>query len=261
MQKSLYQDKTFADYWNERAGDAGEVYKHYVLDPLMFKLVGDFKNKVVVELGCGNGYLAAKFIKQSPQRAIMMDISEYNLQHAAKKCQDSRVEFLQQDATKPWKIDTKMVDVVYPNMMLNEVEDSGTPIREAARVLKKDGVFVFSVTHPAWDLFIYAQEKAGKHSDKIKGLGNYFHRGMTYFMMGSQSVTNTTLHKQYGRDFAVEHYQRPIADYFSQLTGAGFSVDQLLEPELTDELLKQAPRFTAYADHPVGLVFYCTKLT
>jgi ubiquinone/menaquinone biosynthesis C-methylase UbiE len=259
MQKSLYQDKTFADYWNERAGDAGEVYKRYVLDPLMFNVMGTLKGKAVLELGCGNGYLGQRFLEQSVEKVIMMDISEYNLRHAAAKCEDQRVTFLQHDATTPWNVDPSSVDVVYSNMMLNEVANIETPIREAFRVLKTNGVFIFSVTHPAWDLYVYAQEKAGTPSEKIKGLGGYFRRGFAKFVMGGDSKTNRELMAPHGKGFEVEHFQRPISDYFNQLVDAGFTIKQFIEPEMTKELLQNKPAFAEYADNPIGLVFYCIK--
>ncbi|HSX34049.1 MAG TPA: class I SAM-dependent methyltransferase [Candidatus Saccharimonadales bacterium] len=260
MQKSLYQDETFANYWNDRAGDAGEAYKRYVLDPLMFKLVGTLTDKTVLEMGCGNGYLAPKFLEQNVRQVIMMDISEYNLRHAAEKCSDPKVSFVQQDATERWNAPDESIDIVYSNMMLNEVEDSATPMREAVRVLRPGGAFVFSVTHPAWDLFIYAQEKAtGMKSKKIVGLGGYFRRGFAKFIMGADSKTNPAIGEKYNQEFAVEHYQRPVSDYFSELVDAGFTVNQLVEPELTKEILENNPRFAEYADNPIGLVFYCTK--
>lgn len=259
MQKSLYQDKTFADYWNDRAGDEGEAYKRYVLDPLMFRLIGNFKDKVVLELGCGNGYLGPKLLGEAPSRITMMDISEHNLDHARTKCADPRVSFLQQDATEPWKVDSSSVDVVYSNMMLNEIEDVKTPINEAFRVLKNGGVFTFSVTHPAWDLFVYAQEKAGLPSKKIKNLGGYFSRGFSKFIMSGNSRNKPELREKYSQEFEVEHYHRPIADYFEQLVQAGFVVNQLLEPELTEELLSNNPRFAEYEDNPISLILHCTK--
>lgn len=260
MQKSVYQDKLFANYWNDRAGDEGEAYKRYVLDPLMCGLVGDFKNKVVLELGCGNGYLAPKLLVRSPKRIIMLDISEHNLEHARAKCTDARVSFLQQDATEPWEVDSSSVNIVYSNMMLNEVEDIKTPIEETFRVLKSGGVFVFSVTHPAWDLFVYAQEKAGLPSKKIKDLGGYFWRGYSKFIMSGNSRNKPELKDKYSQEFEVEHYHRPMADYFEQLVRAGFAVNRLLEPELTQELLRHNPRFAEYEDNPIGLVFFCTRL-
>lgn len=260
MKKSLYQDASFAAYWNERAGTDGEAYKRYVLDPLMFGLVGDFKNKSVIELGCGNGYLAPKFLQEGVSSLVMIDISEHNLRYAAEKCADPRVGFLEQDATKPWKLHNEAYDVVYSNMMLNEVENIKTPIAEACRILRPGGVFVFSVTHPAWDLYMFAQEKTGSPSKKIKGLSGYFKRGYAKFLMGGDSRTNPSLIEKYqGEPFEVEHFQRPIQDYFDQLVGAGFSVKRMIEPELNEEILRNNPRFADYSDNPIGLVFYCYK--
>src|SRR3972149_10918221 len=172
--KSLYQNPKFAKYWNERAGNTGEIYKRLILDPLMFRIIGSLKNKIILELGCGNGYLGPVFLTQKPKKLILLDISKYNLQFAKEKCSDSRIVFLEQDATQKWKVDNNSIDVVYSNMMLNEVDNIKTPIKETFRVLRKKGMFIFSVTHPSWDLYIFAQEKAGIKSNKISGLGNYF---------------------------------------------------------------------------------------
>jgi ubiquinone/menaquinone biosynthesis C-methylase UbiE len=227
----------------------------------MFNLIGNLGGKNILELGCGNGYLGPRFLEQSPKQIIMMDISEHNLRHAAAKCDDSSVSFLKQDATRPWKVSSSTIDLVYSNMMLNEVENIESPIKEAFRVLKTNGIFVFSVTHPAWDLFIYAQEKVGLPSSKIKGLGGYFRRGFAKFIMGGKenNKTNPILKDKYDHGFEVEHFQRPISDYFNQLIDSGFVVKRFLEPELNEELLQSNPRFIEYVDNPIGLVFYCVR--
>lgn len=126
-------------------------------------------------------------------------------------------------------------------------------------MLRKNGTFIFSVTHPSWDLFIFAQEKVGKKSNKIRGLGNYFRRGFATYIMGADSKTNPTLAKKFGEEFMVEHYQRPLSDYYNQLVEAGFSVRKIIEPELTKQLLKESPRFSEYTDHPIGLIFHAVK--
>lgn len=257
--KSIYQDKTFAEFWNERAGAQGEVYKRFVLDPLMFKLAGSLKNKTILELGCGNGYLAPKFIKKNPKGLILVDISKHNLEYAKSRINDKRITYIEQDATTTWRVKNSSINLVYSNMMLNEVENIKAPIKEAYRILKSKGKFIFSVTHPSWDLFIFAQEKAGIKSKKIKNLGNYFNRGFAKYIMGADSKTNPTLSKKYNQEFEVEHYQRPLSDYFNSLTEAGFSVKKIIEPEPTKELLQNNPRFKAYKDHPIGLIFDCAK--
>ena len=257
--KSIYQNKQFAEYWNKKAGNYGEAYKRYVLDPIMFRLVNFFANKTVLELGCGNGYLAQKFIKKKVKKLILTDISKYNLEFAMQKFKDKKIEYLEQDATNKWKVESQSIDIVYSNMVLNEVANIKTPIMETFRVLKKKGIFVFSVLHPSFDLFYFSQEKAGNKFKKIKNLGNYFKRGMSKYVMSGDSKTNPELAKEFNQEFEVEHYQRPLSDYFNVLVEAGFKVNKIVEPKLTKALLQNNPRFKDYKDHPVGLIFYCSK--
>ena len=78
-------------------------------------------------------------------------------------------------------------------------------------------------------------------------------------MMGSSSKTKPELAKKFNQEFEVSHFQRPLSDYFNAVVDAGFTVKKIVEPELTKKLLKTAPRFIEYADHPIGLIFYCKK--
>lgn len=255
---SIYRDKTFAEYWNERAGDVGEVYKRFVLDPLLFKELGGFKGKAVLELGCGNGYLAKKFLDEDVEKLILVDISEHNLEYAAQKVDSPKVQFLLQDATRAWQVDEQSVDVIYSNMMLNEVEDIGSVCAEAFKVLASGGVFAFSTTHPAWDLFIYAQQQVGVEPRKVKGLGGYFRRGYSKFIM-STSDRSSGHTKKRDENFEVEHFQRPVSDYFTAVKQAGFTIEKFIEPELTKEILEAAPRFKDYLDRPISMVLICSK--
>jgi ubiquinone/menaquinone biosynthesis C-methylase UbiE len=163
------------------------------------------------------------------------------------------------EPTKKWNIASASLDIIYSNMMLNEVKNITTPIQEAHRCLKRNGQFIFSVTHPAWDLFIYAQELAGKPSTKIKNLGNYFRRGFASFIMSGGDKSNPHLADAYKQEFAVEHFQRPLSDYVHALTRTGFEIKEIVEPPLTRALLKHAPRFSEYGHHPIGLIFWCKK--
>lgn len=256
----LYQNKEFANYWNERAGREGEVYKRLILDPLMFKISAPLQGKTILELGCGNGYRGPQFISRGAKRLILMDISKYNINFAREKCPDKKAEFIVHDATKKWPVKSASCDIVFSTMMLNEISNIKTPIHEVYRVLQNHGKFIFSITHPSFDLYVYAQERAGLKSKKIKGLGNYFRRGYTKFLLGiNTSHTNRLVDKKYNKDFELEHYQRPLSDYFNQLVEAGFTVDRIDEPPLNKKILATNPKFKVYLNHPVGLVFSCTK--
>jgi ubiquinone/menaquinone biosynthesis C-methylase UbiE len=257
--KSIYKDPVFTSYWHERSGKEGQPYARYVVDPAMFRWLGDLSNAVVLELGCGNGYLAKSFIKKGAAEVLCTDISKHMLDYARTMCTDSRVQFKELDATKKWRLPSHSFDVVVSNMMFNQVKDLHLAFSQAHRVLVERGKFIFSVTHPAWDLFIFAQERAGIKSNKIKGVKGYFSRGFSNYVMGKHSKSKPELGLRYKREFLVPHFHRPLSDYFNTLTDAGFEVIRVLEPMVNRRLLKDSPGFADYLDHPVGLIFCCLK--
>lgn len=100
--KSIYQDQEFAKYWNDRAGDNGEDYKHYVLDPLMLEKIGSLHDKDILEVGCGNGYMSKQFLAQKPKSILMMDLSPHNLAFAKKRIgENSTLTLIEHDILNP----------------------------------------------------------------------------------------------------------------------------------------------------------------
>jgi SAM-dependent methyltransferase len=225
----------------------------------MFELAQPLDQQVVLEIGCGNGYRACQFLARGAARVILADISPHNLQHARLRCDDARVTFLLQDSTTTWDLLSASIDLVFSAMMLNEVEDIATPISEAYRVLRPASKLVIYVFHPAKDLAVYAQECVGKPSKVIRGPGGYFRRGPSQFWMGKHSRANPELTRRTQQEIPVEHYARPISDYFNQLVRAGFRVNALVEPEMNEALLAYNPKYAGTQDYPLSLVFACIK--
>lgn len=105
--------------------------------------------KTVVDLGCGTGSagpaLARRFRRA---RVIGMDLSRGMLaQLARKKSWRSKVAAVQADARALPLADVS-VDVVFANLLLPWVDDPADLFREAARVLKKGGLMLFSTLGP-----------------------------------------------------------------------------------------------------------------
>jgi ubiquinone/menaquinone biosynthesis C-methylase UbiE len=245
--KSLYQDPEFAKYWNDRAGDKGEPYKRMILDPIMFATLNIRKGSTILELGSGNGYLSTKFLETDPSTVHLFDISESNMNYAREKNDDVRIQYVVQDVTQKWNIPDNSVDYIYSNMLFNEIENIKSPMKEAMRVLKKGGEIIFSVTNPAWDLYIFGQEQLGKKSTKIEGAKGYFQRGYSSFLMGDES-------------YRVEHYQRPFSDYIQSLLNEDFQIKNVIEPELDDEFVHQYPNFLEYKNVPISLIIHASKV-
>ncbi|MFA7243979.1 MAG: class I SAM-dependent methyltransferase [Patescibacteria group bacterium] len=254
---SAYLDPEFASFWNEATGDNGGVYKQYVLNPQLLSEIGTLNGKTVVDLGCGNGYFSSQIEGQNPDRLILIDISPHNLDFARKRVQTNIAEFIEQDVTKPWKIKPNSVDVIFSGFLLNELEEIDFVTSQAFKTLKNGGRFLFAITHPVWDLVTYLRGQADGKERTIRGSKGYFSRGYSKFTMDNSKIRDVDVAQKYQKVYEIEHYQRPISDYFNSLIKAGFVVEKMLEPEVTAELLEKQPKFPK--TYPIGLVFVSRK--
>ena len=106
----------------------------------------------ILDLGCGNGYLARKFAKKGA-RITAVDSSPRMIRNA--KAHDPKnvlqIRYLQSDASRLVGISNASFDLVFANMSLMDMANAKEVIREVSRVLKQGGRFVASICHPCFD--------------------------------------------------------------------------------------------------------------
>jgi 2-polyprenyl-3-methyl-5-hydroxy-6-metoxy-1,4-benzoquinol methylase len=66
--------KEMAAWWDERQGDEGDLWHRTLIDPTLFKVLGPVKGQHVLDLACGNGYIARK-LARSGARVTGVDAS------------------------------------------------------------------------------------------------------------------------------------------------------------------------------------------
>ncbi|MBW2981300.1 class I SAM-dependent methyltransferase [Candidatus Woesearchaeota archaeon] len=245
-------DQEKADAWNQRNKGQGEPYKRHITDPLIIELAEPY-GKVVLEQGCGNGHLAKKLAEKRPKKIILLDLYETNLEYARRNLADvaCELEFVQADLNRSLSLDSSSVDIVTSSMTLPEIENPKTAIQETFRVLRPGGTYILLVTHPAYALKKYLEEKlTGEPPKKIVPSRDYFDRCKSVFCF-----TNRDKEK-----IKAPHYNRTIQDYTDALLEAGFKIERPLEPEITKELLEEAPRFEEEIDCPISLLLKLRKL-
>lgn len=105
--------------------------------------------KVVVDLGCATGTATAKLAKRFRGAKIMaVDLSHQMLEQCrAKQRWLSKTSVIQASASA-MPFDDQSVDVVFANLLLPWLSDLGDVAAEIARVLRKDGLFVFATLGP-----------------------------------------------------------------------------------------------------------------
>lgn len=221
--KNLYNKN--AEKWerNEPVSLSDYTGRMPVLD-----LCGNIKGKDVLDLGCGEGYMARQLIDGEPTSIKGVDLSPEMISRAKVQNIHSNVSFQTGNVTSiPFEdnsFDLVICVFVYNYVTTKEMLES---FKEVKRVLKSPGKFIFSVPHP---FFPFLQNKAETfHFDF--GKESYFSaRGM---------MVDGVIKRRDGIELPVQMSHRIISDYLDCLRSAGFTtMPTMLELTATDEHLK-----------------------
>lgn len=119
----------------------------FVEKPMMKSMMPDLKDKRILMLGCGTGEesVLLESFGADPKNIVGIDLSSNSIEIAKKSYPD--IEFIVGDMNS-LPFDDNTFDFCYSSLA---VHYSGTPNKvynEVYRVLKSDGLFLFSVVHP-----------------------------------------------------------------------------------------------------------------
>jgi ubiquinone/menaquinone biosynthesis C-methylase UbiE len=181
------------------------------------KLLGNVKNKEVLEIGCGGGQNAIVLSKWGA-KSTGLDISEEQIKYARKLARKERVKvrFYVGNFEDLSKFHDESFDIVLSSFAIGYGENLSKTFQEASRVLRKTGLFVFCDVHP-----VANRGRAIRYGKtRVWKMGNYFDRRRCLWTWKVEEGV------------AEFHgYQRTIQDYFDLLVTADFIVERILEPE------------------------------
>jgi ubiquinone/menaquinone biosynthesis C-methylase UbiE len=213
--------KEIKKWWNETSQGYQKDAKiptksaHYGLyspDEDKLKLLGNIKGKKILEIGCGGGQCSIAFAKQGAH-CIGIDISEEQLKFAknlAKK-EKVKVKFILGDFQNLNRIKSNSQDIVFSAFALHYSQNLDEVFKQVHRILKKNGLFVFSFDHPFYDTI---------NSKNFKIEFSYFKTGK---FVEWETWKNGSKHK-----FVM--YKRKVSDIYDSLVKAKFFVERIIEP-------------------------------
>ena len=145
--KNIYDD---LDFFNEYAKmyrsqkgleGAGEWHQLQPLFP-------DLTNKEVLDLGCGYGWHSRYAAECGAKGVVGIDLSENMIEAAKKRNAHRNIEYQVCDLMEyDYPIDR--YDFVISNLVLHYIEDLDNIYRKIYQTLKKEGVFLSNIEHPA----------------------------------------------------------------------------------------------------------------
>jgi ubiquinone/menaquinone biosynthesis C-methylase UbiE len=234
-----------------------EFFHKHVINPTLLNLLGDVKDKAVLDVACGEGHFSRKLAEQAKGdiQITGIDASKKLIDIAQKKNKPFShcIRFLLGDASRLDQLSSNSFDVVVCNMALMFIKRFEETIQEVARVLKPQGSFVFSLLHPCfltpgsgWILEDSPDKKKGK---RIGWKTDNYHLGLVYH--GVMTVCDTK---------ETYYFCRTLEDYFRALRKGGFVVEDLREPLPPKELMERHPNFKGEEKRSMILIMKCKRL-
>lgn len=243
-----------AAWYDEKQGDEGDLWHRTLIDPALLQVVGNVAGQRVLDLGCGNGYLARKLARQGGI-VTGVDSSARLIERAKAREEKNRlgIDYHTRDAADLKMLGDNGFDIVVSNMALMDIARADLAIRESSRVLRPEGRFVASLSHPCFDTGLSSAwliERVWATSTIWRKVGRYRepHEDWIPWKIAPGQVMETI------------NYHRPLSWYFRILRDAGFAVTGFEEPTPTPEFIANSLQGEWIAQIPVHCVIEAMKL-
>lgn len=120
-------------------------------------------------------------------------------------------------------------DKVVSNMVIQDLENYAEAFKELHRVLAPGGSFVFSILHPCFVTPKSGWEETAEGEKLHWNVDNYFYEGVYEQTIGNEEK--------------ILLFHRTLASYLNAALTIGFSLEELIEPKPSEEMLRKYPSF------------------
>ncbi len=182
-------------------------YNELTETPTMLKLLGNVKNKKVLDLGCGPGFYLVK-LRKKDAKVKGIDLSKGLIKIARK--QNPKTEIKLGDITKKLPYKNSEFDAVISPLVLGHIKNWKPVLKEVKRILKKNGIFVFSVGVPFYECV-----------ERIKIKGKKFKTPNDYF---NEKKIETMWKSNTGKKGKAIHYHKTYGTIIKLLVKEGFEI-------------------------------------
>lgn len=219
-----------AEGWkqNMRSGNSVSIFHTYLEKPAMYGKLPNLKNKTVLCVGCGTGEEVKYLNSLGVKKIIGIDISEKLIELAQESYPD--LEFHVMDV-ETLNFPSDYFDFIYSSLTMHYLESWTKALQCVNRVLKKNGIFLFSTTHP----FFSATHKTEDEKVKSRIFGYKDIKNSDNCEIYGDYLNQNKLEIFIGKDLVVTNHHRPLSIIIKEIIHSGFELIDLVEPKAKDE--------------------------
>ena len=232
--------------WTKYAQDwieTNQAVRTGFLDSWMLDALGDVSGKSVIDIGCGEGRFC-RLLSELGAAVTGVDLTEALIEQARNVGSDSET-YLVGDAENLEEVRDESFDLAVSYIVLVDLEDYRSSIRQAYRVLRPGGRFIVCNIHP---MRTAVKSTDGWISDRSRKLfypvDNYTEEGEREFLWWSGPFINV---------------HRTLSSYVSAFLDAGFVLEALQEPVPSEEQLAVHPGFDDEPRVPNFIIYVLKK--
>lgn len=145
-----------AEYWDDYMGEESNRFHRELIRPSTEQLLNVKENQLILDIACGNGNFSRRLAELGAQ-VIGFDYSSKMIERAKQRTKGyvHQVDYRVIDATNYnslINLGLARFDAAVANMALMDIADITPLIRALHGLLKENGTFVFSITHPCFQM-------------------------------------------------------------------------------------------------------------
>ncbi|MFU2136160.1 class I SAM-dependent methyltransferase [Gallibacterium anatis] len=226
MRTSIYDQADFFELYQKLRKNPISL-NEIVEKPTMFAMVGDVRNKSILDLGCGTGSHLLHYLQQGAKQVIGIDLSTKMLEQATKNLKSAGFNTDQfklfagamQDLSQ---YTDQQFDIITSSFAFHYIEDFPALLRQIYARLQPNGYLVFSQEHP-----IVTCYQGGDRWLKDENKQQIAYRLNFYRDEGERQ------RNWFKQPFKT--YHRTVSTIVNNLINNGFQIAQLQEPMLADQ--------------------------
>jgi len=242
MKQNPYDNKAFFEKYSQmdrstKGLDGAGEWK------TLESMLPEFKDKRVLDLGCGFGWHCQYAIEHGAKSVTGIDISEKMLATAKEKTSDKIC--YHQMPVEEISFSENSFDAVISSLAFHYIESFEQIAKKVSCCLVKGGDFVFSVEHPVFTAY-GNQEWYYDETGKILHfpVDNYFFEGQRQANFLGEHVTK---------------YHKTLTTYLNGLILAGFEITGVVEPQPSKLLIQTVEGMEDELRRPMMLIISARK--
>ncbi len=242
--QNIYDNETFFAGYKKIRDNEGNANNLFEI-PALFSMMPDLKGKRVLDLGCGFGGHCKQFVDRGAQKVVGIDISEKMLEVAKAENCDPKITYMNMPMEDIAGLQEKF-DVVISSLAFHYVEDFEGVIRNIHSLLEENGIFIFSQENP-----LCTCHSGGDRWTRDAN-GNKLYMNLADYGVEGERKTVWFVDN-------VKKYHRTFSTIVNALIEAGFTIEKMIEPLPTEELLEKYPDYRDLFHKPDFLLIMVRK--